>query len=1523
MRPSLATAVLPPRTRSHNPPNLAVGGREHLSAPRRRSPHLRHTLSPDNLRTLAERGGASVDAVSVISSPVGLPRANSDTDLVTSQSRSSLTASTLEYTLGRGHNLVISWDIKEEVDATDWIGLYHIDESNPSNVWDCKNRGVNGTQKGQIVWRLEPGPYFMEPETKICFKYYHGVSGALRATTPCITVKNPAVLAEGLAEQVGIEHPRTLISFTLTDLRATGLKKGMFFNPDPYLKMSIHPGKRSVFPIFSHHGQERRSAIIANTTNPVWHGEKYTFVALMTDILYIEVKDKFAKSRPIIKRFLGQLTIPVQRLIERIPGVQPVSFPLCRRLPTEHVSGHLQFRVELTSTGPDGASPESIIGLSPLNGAPGTPSDDEDLPHHLPGLVSSGPSPTGSQGSHSMWEGGATAYPAKDLPLVGAQARFMEHDSLSCHEMLQRSLIEGLDAIEAPKGPGERPLGAASPKLRSSFPTHTRLSAMLHIDSDEDDERSGANDIIPVPMSPLLMNGEPPDARGPDEEDPFPELQQGPEPAALGEEPEGAAGAAEDEPSEAEVALEVGAGLDLDDVLEADVFSEVDEAPFTEAVSHSAVPEREVFEEGREYSEDPSSDIDTCSMATAPQTVFSSSESCPIPVTTAVAMVEGAEAAIDPGGGVVSGTPPTNNAVDDEGGGQAAIAEAPPPSEPAAVGAEVSARRLSLQAAGGVPERRAGEEAKPVEGASAADSEQVTTDTDGEEGAHVNGHPVRSLPSVRHDIHRYQRVDEPLPPNWEARIDSHGRIFFVDHVNRTTTWQRPTGPPAPQGLTRSNSIQQMEQLNRRYQSIRRTITNSNRSEENPVDVLPEPESDLMPHSISEYRRESAVAHSSGRSRLSLLLQSPSAKFLCSPDFFTVLHSNPSAYRMFTSNTCLKHMISKVRRDAHYFERYQHNRDLVTFLNMFSSKQLELPRGWEMKHDHTGKPFFVDHNCRSTTFIDPRLPLQSSRSTGLLAHRQHLSRQRSHSAGECFLLSQVVDDSRQANPPVMPRPSSTFSGSSRSQYHDVVPVAYNDKIVAFLRQPNIVEILQERQPELARNHSLKEKVQFIRSEGVTGLARLSSDADLVMLLSLFEEEVMSYVPPLLHPNYCLSSPQSSPGTQRANARAPAPYKRDFEAKLRNFYRKLETKGYGQGPGKVKLIIRRDHLLEDAFNQIMCYSRKDLQRSKLYVSFVGEDGLDYSGPSREFFFLVSRELFNPYYGLFEYSANDTYTVQISPMSAFVDNHHEWFRFSGRILGLALVHQYLLDAFFTRPFYKGLLRIPCDLSDLEFLDEEFHQSLQWMKDNDIEDMLDLTFTVNEEVFGQITERELKPGGAGIPVSEKNKKEYIERMVKWRIERGVAQQTESLVRGFYEVVDVRLVSVFDARELELVIAGTAEIDLADWRNNTEYRGGYHDNHIVIRWFWAAVERFNNEQRLRLLQFVTGTSSIPYEGFASLRGSNGPRRFCVEKWGKITSLPRAHTCFNRLDLPPYPSFSMLYEKLVTAVEETSTFGLE
>ncbi|XP_074699226.1 E3 ubiquitin-protein ligase HECW1 isoform X4 [Strix aluco] len=1142
---------------------------------------LRYSYNPDQFHNMDIRNNSH--------ETVTIPRSTSDTDLVTSDSRSTLMVSSSYYSIGHSQDLVIYWDIKEEVDAGDWIGMYLIDEVLSENFLDYKNRGVNGSHRGQIIWKIDASSYFVEPETKICFKYYHGVSGALRATTPSVTVKNNAApIFKSITNEDSIQGQgsRRLISFSLSDFQAFGLKKGMFFNPDPYLKISIQPGKHSIFPALPHHGQEKRSKIMCNTVNPIWQGEQFSFVSLPTDVLEIEVKDKFAKSRPIIKRFLGKLSMPVQRLLERHAiGDRVVSYTLGRRLPTDHVSGQLQFRFEITSS------------IHP---------DDEEV------SISADPEPA--------------------------------------------------DLQESPvNNPTEESLGDC----------------------------------------PLLHNSQ----------------------------------------------------------------------------------------------------------------------------------------------------------------------------------------------------------------------------------------PVSQLPSLRPDHHHYPTIDEPLPPNWEARIDSHGRVFYVDHVNRTTTWQRPTAAATPDGIHRSGSIQQMEQLNRRYQNIQRTIATERTEDDavvNRVERVPTgggSDSEAEPSQpSSEIRREGSLSPVNSQ-KITLLLQSPAVKFITNPEFFTVLHANYSAYRVFTNSTCLKHMILKIRRDARNFERYQHNRDLVNFINMFADTRLELPRGWEIKTDQQGKSFFVDHNSRATTFIDPRIPLQNGRLPNHLTHRQHLQRLRSYSAGEA---SEV---SRNRGVTLLARPGNSLVTAIRNQHHhETLPLAYNDKIVAFLRQPNIFEMLQERQPSLARNHALREKIHYIRTEGTHGLEKLSCDADLVILLSLFEEDIMSYIPlqAAFHPGYSFSprcspcsSPQNSPGLQRASARAPSPYRRDFEAKLRNFYRKLEAKGYGQGPGKIKLIIRRDHLLEGTFNQVMAYSRKELQRNKLYVTFVGEEGLDYSGPSREFFFLLSQELFNPYYGLFEYSANDTYTVQISPMSAFVENHLEWFRFSGRILGLALIHQYLLDAFFTRPFYKALLRLPCDLSDLEYLDEEFHQSLQWMKDNNITDILDLTFTVNEEVFGQVTERELKSGGANTAVTEKNKKEYIERMVKWRVERGVVQQTEALVRGFYEVVDSRLVSVFDARELELVIAGTAEIDLNDWRNNTEYRGGYHDGHIVIRWFWAAVERFNNEQRLRLLQFVTGTSSVPYEGFAALRGSNGLRRFCIEKWGKITSLPRAHTCFNRLDLPPYPSYSMLYEKLLTAVEETSTFGLE
>uniref|UniRef100_H3DNP4 HECT-type E3 ubiquitin transferase n=1 Tax=Tetraodon nigroviridis TaxID=99883 RepID=H3DNP4_TETNG len=1550
-------------------PSRSSGARQSKEA-------ARHSCGPDSYAA----NGLNQEAFLL-----GRARSTSDTDLLSPDARSTLAISSSPYVIGQSEDLVITWDIKEDVDAGDWIGMYLLNELLSENFLDYKNRGINGSHRGQIFWKVDSSSHFTGAETQVCFRYYHGLTGALRATTPSVTITTccAAVIKPAVCPEVNHGHGnRRLINFSLSDLQAVGLKKGMFFNPDPYLKLSIQPGKHSIFPSLPHHGQEKRSRVAGNTVNPQWNTEnqRFSFVSLPTDVLEIEVKDKFAKSRPIIKRFLGKLSVPVQRLLEKHAiGDRVVIYSLGRRLPTDHVCRQLQFLCDLTSyihpddeevslvmeaarpqegnatndtPAPSGPDDDTLsVGLDmpdlPLDAPP--PSDssmpaastaEASLPEEVALLgtvrhqeeeISSGP-PEESSGAGDGEEQRAESVLQPEEEGAEVQELQAKMDSLSPEEATncgaapeEASTEEALTSKEPAEEPGEIARQEVTEEGQTSSFSCACQSLLSNYNSQVPSRRKNRPCSLPVSELETVIAsacGEPETPRSH-----YIRIHHllHSLPSAKHRAPTGESDTRSITQDSTSTTTKTPKEEERDDEEDEDTSQSPSQPLHRTALGAQPAPGRGESEEGdssnggggrrapgSSHRPPGESECELCDASCYSTSCYSTS--CYSTSCYSNSGYEGRNR-------FCSHTRLSSVDSNRLSGSTVFSSSAFESVHDAGHGSEMD-----------VPELKAADDGSLVSFlercwcglTSALLSPWCPVGSD-------ICSPVGHLPVLRpsHDLNHFPAAtDQALPPNWEARVDSHGRVFYVDHVNRTTTWQRPSSM-CHHAIPRSGSTQQMEQLNRRYQSIQRTMATDEESSspglERSSSTEAEPDAAQTVHLDWWLGPASPVS----QQKISHLLQSPAVKFITHPEFFTVLHNNYAAYRMFTSSSCVKHMILKVRRDARNFERYQHNRDLVVFLNKFADTQLELPRGWELKTDPQGKSFFVDHNSRATTFIDPRIPLQNSLLPGHLAHRQHLQRLRSYSAGE------ASDVSRSRGASLMARPGNSLVAAIRSQHHadgsqQSAPSAYNDKIVAFLRQPNIFEMLQERQPSLSRNHALREKIHYIRNEGTQGVEKLSCDADLVILLrSLYEEEIMSYVPPPpLHPGFNFSprcspasSPQNSPGLQRA--RAPAPYRRDFEAKLRNFYRKLEAKGYGQGPGKIKLLIRREHLLEGTFNQVMAYSRKELQRNKLYITFLGEEGLDYSGPSREFFFLLSQELFNPYYGLFEYSANDTYTVQISPMSAFVENHLEWFRFCGRILGLALIHQYLLDAFFTRPFYKALLRLPTDLSDLEYLDEEFHQSLQWMKDNDITDILDLTFTVNEEVFGQVTERELKSGGSHVQVTEKNKKDYIERMAKWRVERGVVQQTEALVRGFYEVVDSRLVSVFDARELELVIAGTVEIDLSDWRSNTEYRGGYHDGHIVMRWFWAAVERFNNEQRLRLLQFVTGTSSVPYEGFAALRGSNGLRRFCIEKWGRVASLPRAHTCFNRLDLPPYPSYTLLYEKLLIAVEETSTFGLE
>ncbi|KAL1131164.1 hypothetical protein AAG570_012401, partial [Ranatra chinensis] len=384
-----------------------------------------------------------------------------------------------------------------------------------------------------------------------------------------------------------------------------------------------------------------------------------------------------------------------------------------------------------------------------------------------------------------------------------------------------------------------------------------------------------------------------------------------------------------------------------------------------------------------------------------------------------------------------------------------------------------------------------------------------------------------------------------------------------------------------------------------------------------------------------------------------------------------------------------------------------------------------------------------------------------------------------------------------------------------------------------------------------------------------------------------------------------------------------YRRDLVAK-QNILR-AELNSLQPQSGHCRLEVSRHEIFEESYRLVMKMRAKDL-RKRLMVKFRGEEGLDYGGVAREWLYLLSHEMLNPQYGLFQYSREDNYTLQINTDSGVNPEHLSYFHFVGRIIGIAVFHGHYIDGGFTTPFYKMLLNKPITLDDIEGVDPELHRSLTWILENDLTGVIDTTFAVEVNSFGVLKVHELKAGGKDIPVTENNKKEYVKLYVTYRFMRGIEQQFLALQKGFTELIPTHLLRPFDERELELIIGGLGSIDIADWKANTRLKHCTSES-PVVQWFWQIVEQYSEEMRARLLQFVTGSSRVPLQGFKALQGSTGaagPRLFTIHVTdAPQDNLPKAHTCFNRIDLPQYDSYQRLFEKLSQAVEETCGFAVE
>ncbi|KAL0490480.1 E3 ubiquitin-protein ligase HECTD2 [Acrasis kona] len=362
--------------------------------------------------------------------------------------------------------------------------------------------------------------------------------------------------------------------------------------------------------------------------------------------------------------------------------------------------------------------------------------------------------------------------------------------------------------------------------------------------------------------------------------------------------------------------------------------------------------------------------------------------------------------------------------------------------------------------------------------------------------------------------------------------------------------------------------------------------------------------------------------------------------------------------------------------------------------------------------------------------------------------------------------------------------------------------------------------------------------------------------------------------------------------------------------------IVTQFFTQQTSSLYLVLRvvRTNLIYTALNEII-NKKRDLKKS-LKVQFVGEEGVDQGGVQKEFFQLIVRQIFDVNYGMFELNA-DTRNFWFNCNS--FENDDE-FMLIGVIIGLAIYNGVILDVRFPRVVYKKILGENVTFEDLQDMDPTLAKGLIQLLEyeGNVEETFCRTFQVETEAFGKVVAHDLVPGGEGMMVTDKNRQDYVDLYVEWRLETSVQKQFDAFMEGFQMVLnDDHILKLFKPEELELMVCGSPEFDFDALERSTKYADGFVKEDETIVNFWQVVKSFSEQDKKKFLAFCTGSDRVPIKGLGNLQ-------FVIIKNGDDSErLPTAHTCFNYLLLPKYATKEKLREKLMSAIENFEGFGLK
>ena len=325
----------------------------------------------------------------------------------------------------------------------------------------------------------------------------------------------------------------------------------------------------------------------------------------------------------------------------------------------------------------------------------------------------------------------------------------------------------------------------------------------------------------------------------------------------------------------------------------------------------------------------------------------------------------------------------------------------------------------------------------------------------------------------------------------------------------------------------------------------------------------------------------------------------------------------------------------------------------------------------------------------------------------------------------------------------------------------------------------------------------------------------------------------------------------------------------------------------------------------------------RNNKLFnVSFTGEGSVDAGGPYRECLSTIYSELQSSALSLFiptpnQKSDNGSFREKWTVNPGAVNNTElEMFKIFGGMMGFAIRTGEFFNMDLCSIFWKSILGIEKDKKDLEKFDKYCTQFLDNIEfNNDKESFKPYTeykFVTN---LSNGTEVELCENGNNRNLSLENKKEFIELLLKTRLNEGNVQ-IQSIRNGLEQVIPFGLLKLLSWNELEMLVCGKPILDIELLKENTQYNG-CSLNDKLIQNFWKCLEEFSAEERASYLRFVWGRSRLPLtskdfpmQHRISIKSHNNPD----------LALPMSHTCFFSIDLPRYSTYEVLKSKLKYAI---------